>query len=85
MRYGFKYRLNIKDYTKNAAKNFSLTKLIIFVALSLTLTIMLFVTSLQYDYQGVALLFTGLAFILILGYTILNISALIKKIKDSKK
>ena len=85
MRYGLKYKLNIQDYTKNAAKKFSYVKLIIFTIISLALTILLLISALQSNYQGIAFIFTGLVFILIFGYTILNISALIKKIKNSKK
>lgn len=84
MRYGFKRRLDIKGYPENAAKNFSLTRIIMYTAFSLMLTIALLVTSIRANYQGKALLFTGLAFILIFGFTILNIQALIKKIKDYK-
>lgn len=84
MRYGFKRKLDTSGYAENAAKNFSLTRIIIFTAFSLLLTILLLVTSLQYQYEGTALLFTGLAFFAILGYTILNIKALILKIKKSK-
>lgn len=84
MRYGFKRKLNIEDYTKNAAKNFSMTRLIIYTAISALLTILLFVTSLQYNYEGVAFIFTGIVFMAILGYTILNICAIVKKVKESK-
>lgn len=76
-----KYPLNIKGYPKNAAKNFSLTKLIIFTAFSLLLTIMLAVTTYQYDYAGTALLFTSIAFFLIAGFTVLNVLAIIYKLK----
>lgn len=82
MRYGFKHKLNIQDYSNNAAKNFSLTRIAIYTAISLILTILLGINLVQSNYQGKALLFTGVAFICILGYTLLNISALIKKIKD---
>lgn len=81
MKYGFKYSLNVKDYSKNAAKNFSITRLIIYTLFSLFLTIMLLITSIQYKYEGKALFFTGIAFVLIFGYTILNIKALIIKLK----
>lgn len=76
-----KYPLNIKGYPKNAAKNFSLTKLIVYTAISLLLTIMLLVTTIQYDYAGTALLFTSIAFFLIAGYTVLNVLAIIEKLK----
>lgn len=84
MRYGFKRRLDIAGYAENAAKNFSLTRIIVFTLLSLVLTILLLVTSIQAQYEGTAMLFTGLVFFAILGYTILNIKALIIKIKKSK-
>ena len=84
MRYGFKHRLDIVGYPENAAKNFSFTKLLTVTVISIVLTIMLFVTSVQYNYQGKALVFVGLAFVLILGYTFLNIKALFIKIKENK-
>ena len=84
MRYGFKRNLNIQDYTKNAAKNFSMTRLIVYTIISAILTVLLFVTSLQYNYEGVAFIFTGLVFLAIFGYTVLNICAIVKKIKDSR-
>lgn len=79
--YMIKHPLNIKGYPKNAAKNFSLTKLIVYTAISLLLTIMLLVTTIQYDYAGTALLFTSIAFFLIAGYTVLNVLAIIEKLK----
>lgn len=82
MRAGFKYSLNIKDYPENAAKNFSMTRLITFTVVSIVLTIMLLVSIIQNGYQGKALVFTGLAFLCILGYSILNILALIIKTKN---
>lgn len=84
MRYGFKHRLNVADYSKNAAKNFSFYKLLTITLISIVLTIMLLVTSLQYNYQGKALLFVGIAFMLIFGYSILNIQALLIKIRNKK-
>ena len=84
MKYGFKRSLDIQGYPENAAKNFSITRIIIYTAFSLILTIALFVNTVQSNYQGMALLFTGVAFVLILGFTILNIKALIIKIKESK-
>lgn len=82
MKYGFKRKLDIQGYPKNAAKNFSLTKIAVYTTISFILTIALFINSLQSNYQGMALLFTGAAFILILGFTILNLKALIIKIKE---
>ena len=84
MRYGFKRDLDIKGYPENAAKNFSFTRIIIYTAFSLMLTIALFINTIQSNYQGTALLFTAIAFALILGFTILNIKALIIKTKKSK-
>lgn len=82
MKYGFKRRLNIKDYTKNAQKNFSVGRLFLYTALSVALTVMLFVTSINEHYEGTAFIFTWFVFVLILGFTVLNIIALINKIKD---
>lgn len=84
MKYGFRRNLDIKGYPQNAAKNFSFTRILIYTAFSLILTIALFITTLQSNYQGTALLFTGIAFVLIVGFTILNIKALIIKVKESK-
>lgn len=84
MRYGFKRNLDIKGYPENAAKNFSFMRIIIYTILSLILTLALFISTLQSNYQGIALLFTAIAFTLILGFTILNIKALIIKTKKSK-
>lgn len=81
MRYGFKRKLDIEGYPENAAKNFSMTRLIIFTAFSALLTILLLVTSLQYNYEGIAFVFTGIVFLAILGFTIMNIIAIVKKIK----
>ena len=80
-----KYNLNISGYVDNAASKFSMKRLVIYTAISSILTILLFINFLQENYEGKALLFTGVALILILGYTILNIKALIKKIQGSKK
>lgn len=84
MRRGFKYKLNIKDYPFNAAKNFSMTKLVTFTAISIVLTVMLLISIIQNNYQGKALVFTGLAFICVLGYSILNICALVVKTRLNK-
>lgn len=77
-----KQKLNIKDYSKNAAKNFSYRRLIIYTILSLTLTILLAISAIQSKYEGKALFFVFIAFIMIAGYTILNIIALINKTKE---
>ena len=84
MKYGFKRRLDVKGYPENAARNFSFTRIIIYTAFSLILTIALLITTVQSNYQGTALLFTAIAFVLILGFTILNIKALILKYKELK-
>lgn len=84
MKYGFKRRLDVKGYPENAARNFSFTRIIIYTAFSLILTIALLITTVQSNYQGTALLFTAIAFALILGFTILNIKALILKYKELK-
>lgn len=84
MKYGFKKSLDIQGYPKNAARNFSLIRIIIYIIISLVLTIALFITTIQNNYQGMALLFTGLAFVFILGFTLLNFKALIIKIQESK-
>ena len=77
-----KYNLNINGYVDNATKKFSMKRIIIYTVISLVLTVLLTINFVQENYEGRALLFTGVALILILGYTILNIKALIKKIKD---
>lgn len=82
MRYGFKHKLNIKGYPDNAAKNFSLTRLVIYTLFSLFLTIMLLVTSLDKHYEGLAFMVTAMTFILILGFTVLNIIAIIRKLNE---
>lgn len=74
-------QLNIKDYTKNAAKYFSYKKLIIFIIVSLLLTILLAISIFKSEYEGVGLIFSTIVLALIFGYTILNIVALITKIK----
>ena len=84
MKYGFKRRLDVKGYPENAARNFSFTRIIIYTAFSLILTIALLITTVQSNYQGTALLFTAIAFALILGFTIFNIKALILKYKELK-
>ena len=84
MKYGFKRSLDIQGYPENAAKNFSITRIIIYTMFSLLLTVALFITSIQSNYEGTALLFTSAAFVLILGFTFLNIKALILKIKEYK-
>ena len=76
--------LNIKDYTKNAAKNFTYGRLFIYLAISLALTILLILSIVKSKYTGKALLFSSLALIMIAAYTILNIVALIKKIKNDQ-
>lgn len=81
-RVGFKYRLDVMNYPSNAANNFSFLKLIIFTCVSLILTIALLVNTINQGYTGKALVFTSLAFLLIFGYSILNIIALIIKIKN---
>ena len=77
-----KYNLNINGYVDNATKKFSMKRIIIYTVISLVLTVLLTINFVQENYEGRALLFTGVALILILGYTILNIKVLIKKIKD---
>ena len=77
-----KYNLNISGYVDNAANKFSMKRLVVYTIISIVLTVLLLINFIQENYEGRALLFTGVALILILGYTILNIKALIKKIKD---
>jgi len=79
-----KYRLNIKGYSDNAAKKFPITKLITFTVISLVLFVLLLVTTIQSNYKGKALFFCVVALILIFGYFILNITALIKKANTKK-
>ena len=74
-----RYPLNIKDYTKNAAKNFTYGRLFIYTGVSLALTILLILSIFKNGYTGKALLFSSLALLMIIAYTILNIIALIKK------
>ena len=77
-----KYNLNISGYVDNATNKFSMKRLVVYTIISIVLTVLLLINFIQENYEGRALLFTGVALILILGYTILNIKALIKKIKD---
>lgn len=79
-----KYQINLADYTKNAAKHFSFLKLIIFIVVSLALTAALVYSCVKEKYQGIALIFTSIAFIMIAGYAILNIMALFRKLKETK-
>lgn len=72
-------QINIRDYTKNAANNFSYRRLIIYTSVSLLLTILLIISIIKSKYTGKALLFSSLALLMIAAYTILNIIALIKK------
>ena len=76
--------LNIKDYTKNAAKNFTYGRLFIYLAISLALTILLILSIIKNQYTGKALLFSSLALLMIAVYTILNVIALIKKSRYDK-
>jgi len=73
-------KLNIKNYPENAANNFTLGRIVVYTLISLALSILLVITS--FGYEGKAMIFTGIAFFMIAGYTILNIKALIIKIKD---
>lgn len=75
-----KYRLNVSGYVDNAAKKFSTLRLTIYTVISLILTILLGISCVKEKYEGIALLFTSIALVLIAGYTILNIKALIKKL-----
>ena len=84
MKYGFKRSIDINGYPENAANNFSIKRIVIYTIISLILAIVLFVDTVKNNYQGMALLFTGVVFVLILGFVILNIKALIIKIKESK-
>lgn len=81
-KYGFKYSLDIKNYPQNAAKNFPLSRIIFYTCFSVLLTVLLAITTIKAGYTGKALLFSGIAFILILGYSVLNIMALIIKLKN---
>jgi len=73
-------KLNIKAYPQNAAKNFSYLKIIIFIIVSLGLSAALAWSA--KGYTGTALTFSLFAFILIFLYALLNIWALIIKIRD---
>lgn len=77
--------LNIKDYTKNAAINFTYTRLIIYTVVSLILSISLIVTMIEYKYEGTAFLFNAVALVMIVGYLFLNIKAILTKINNSKQ
>lgn len=74
--------LNVKDYVKNAAKHFSFTRLFIYLFVSLALTIGLLLSILKGQYEGVALTFSMIALLLIAGYSVMNILAIVKKIKE---
>lgn len=73
--------LDIANYSKNAAKNFSYTKLIIYTIISLLLTVALIATMIEYDYEGKAFLFNAVALVMIAGYLFLNIKAIYLKYK----
>lgn len=81
MKAKFKYRLNIVGYCDNAAQKFSYLKLIIFILVCIALALLLFNDIIKQNYQGKALLFSAIALTVIVAYLILNIIALIKKIK----
>lgn len=74
-------KLNIKDYSKNASKNFSYTRLIIYLVISIALDTLLVISMLKQDYKGIGLVFCLIVFMLVLGFIILNIMAIIEKIK----
>jgi len=76
-------KLDIKNYVENASNNFSLNRLIAYTLISIILTVLLAITTIKQDYSGTPLIYISIAFVLILGYTILNILALIRKIKDN--
>ena len=76
-------QLNIKDYVKNASKNLSMTRLVIYAVVSIILAVLLIISAVQSHYQGSALLFTVIVFTLIAGYAVLNILSIIKKIQDN--
>ncbi len=73
--------LDIANYSKNAANNFSYTKLIIYTIISLLLTVALIATMIEYDYEGKAFLFNAVALVMIAGYLFLNIKAIYLKYK----
>jgi len=80
MKVKFKYRLNIAGYCDNAAEKFSYLKLSLFTLFSLGLSALLINEIIKNNYQGKALLFSSIALLLIVGYFILNVIALFKKI-----
>ena len=73
--------LDIANYSKNAAKNFSYTRLVIYTIISMLLTVSLVITMIQYKYEGKAFLFNAVALVMIVGYLFLNIKAIIIKYK----
>lgn len=78
-----KQSLNIANYSKNAAKNFSYTRLVIYTIISMLLTVSLVITMIQYKYEGKAFLFNAVALVMIVGYLFLNIKAIIIKYRNN--
>ena len=75
--------LDIANYSKNAAKNFSYTRLVIYTIISMLLTVSLVITMIQYKYEGKAFLFNAVALVMIVGYLFLNIKAIIIKYRNN--
>jgi len=77
-----KRKLDIIGYPDNAANNFSWTRLIAYTVFSIILSVLLIITTIGYQYEGKALTFSIIGILLIVGYSILNILAIIKKIRN---
>ena len=76
-----KYKLDIVNYCENAAKNFSMNKLLTFTAVSLVLTVLLAVTTYKQHYVGTPFIFCILVLCIISAYTFMNLKAILIKIK----
>jgi len=78
-----KNRFSLNSYPINAAKYFTFKRLIIYTAISAILSILLTLTSAGYD--GLMAVFTNFALFMILTCTIMNVMAIIIKIRITKQ
>ena len=76
--------LNISGYSDNAAEKFSFVRLGIYTVVSIALAIALAFSTIGQGYSNSGMIFTGIAFLMISGYALLNIIAIIKKIQNEK-
>lgn len=76
-------KLSLKTYPIYAAKAFSFTKLILYTLFSTILAVLLPLTSA--GYKGLTAVFTNFALFMVLAYTIMNVMAIVIKIRISKE